>query len=32
VGTRGTLADVSATVAVHLGVAPLAGRSVLGDS
>lgn len=29
-GTRTTLADVSATVAAHLGVAPLAGRSVLG--
>ena len=29
-GTRETLADVSATVAAHLGVAPLAGRSVLG--
>lgn len=29
-GTGETLADVSATVAAHLGVAPLAGRSVLG--
>ena len=30
-GTRDSLADVSATVAAHLGVAPLvAGRSVLG--
>jgi len=28
-GTRHTLADVSATVAAHLGVAPLAGRNVL---
>jgi phosphopentomutase len=29
-GTGETLADVSATVAAHLGVAPLTGRSVLG--
>ena len=29
-GTGTTLADVSATVAAHLGVAPLAGRCVLG--
>lgn len=31
VGTRETLADVSATVAAHLGVPSLAGRSVLDD-
>lgn len=29
VGTRETFADVSATVAAHLGVAPLAGRNLL---
>ncbi len=28
-GTRDSLADVSATVAAHLGVAPLAGRNLL---
>ncbi len=31
-GTRETLADVSATVAGHLGVAPLAGRDFLAAS
>ncbi len=28
-GTRSTLADVGATLAAHLGVPPLAGRSFL---
>ncbi len=30
-GTRGTFADVGATVAEHLGVLPLSGRSFLGE-